>query len=198
MPDYIALGHYYTHDLDFPFLPGPTNCSLLAILDTTGIAGIEKQNYVVLLSFTEALDSSQERMLDDLKTPEPTPTIRSNGETATNNRMPVRFSPMTEKILDFNNGTPNTSKLQMKLSPATETLKLVKVHSSPQDLQGDDSSKERKVGSKLDKLASFVKAKSNSTSEVAGKEGISGSMGNEKHKTELKLPINPFARAKKV
>jgi hypothetical protein len=73
---------------------------------------------------------------------------------------------------------------------------LVKVHSSPcDDLgEGDDSSKE----SKLDKLASFVKAKSNATSEVAGKEGSSSSMGDEKQKTQLKLPINPFARVKKV
>jgi hypothetical protein len=50
----------------------------------------------------------------------------------------------------------------------------------------------------LDKLASFVKAKSNATSEVAGKEGSSSSMGDEKQKTQLKLPINPFARVKKV
>jgi hypothetical protein len=135
-------------------------------------------------------------MLDDLKSPEPAPTIRSNGGIATNNQTPIRFSPMTEKTPDFNNGTPNTSKPQMKLSPATETLKLVKVHSSPcDDLGGgDDSSKE----SKLDKLASFVKAKSNATSEVAGKEGSSSSMGGEKQKTQLKLPINPFARVKKV
>jgi hypothetical protein len=74
-----------------------------------------KEKKCSFVIFTEALNtSSQERMLDDLKSPEPAPTIRSNGGTATNNQMPIRFSSMTEKTPDFNNGTPNTSKPQMK------------------------------------------------------------------------------------
>lgn len=139
-------------------------------------------------------------MLDDLKTPEPILTSRSNGGPANSNQMPIRLSPMMDRTPDFNNGTQNTIKPQIKSSPATETLKLVKAHSSSRYnlTEGEDASKERKSGSKLDKLASFVKAKGNPVSEVTGKEGCSSSTGNAKQQAELKLPINPFARVKKV
>ncbi|KAJ4763190.1 WD repeat and HMG-box DNA-binding protein 1 [Rhynchospora pubera] len=140
----------------------------------------------------------EERMLDDLKTPEPIPTGRSNGKTAYSVQPPVRLSPMMEKSPDLNNRTPNTIKPQIKSSPATETLKLVKArYSTPENLaQGEDISKERELGSKLEKLATFVKGKGNATSEVTGKDVSSSATGNVK--PELKFPINPFARVKKA
>lgn len=143
---------------------------------------------------------SQEKMLDDLKTPEPIPIVRSNGRTTNSIQPRNSLSPMMECTPDFNNGTQNTIKSKIKSSPATETLKLVKTHSLPRDnlVEGEDISKERKVGSKLEKLATFVKTKGNATSEIPGKEGSSSSTGNVKQQAELKVPINPFARFKKV
>ncbi|XP_078171253.1 transducin family protein / WD-40 repeat family protein [Carex rostrata] len=142
----------------------------------------------------------EERMLEDLKTPEPIPIVRSNGRTTNSIQPRNSLSPMMECTPDFNNGTQNTIKSKIKSSPATETLKLVKTHTSPRDnlVEGEDISKERKVGSKLEKLATFVKTKGNATSEIPGKEGSSSSTGNVKQQAELKVPINPFARFKKV
>lgn len=141
-------------------------------------------------------------MSDALKTPEPFPTIRSCHRTENSIPVVVRSSPAVERTGDINNGTPNSSKLPMKSSAASEALKLVKPQSLAREnlAEVEDVSKERRVGSKLEKLASFVKGngKGNATSVVAGKEASGSAVATGKQQVELKVPVNPFARVKKV